>query len=82
MLRRGVNVRADARNRALSGLDFGDAEVCDLDRVLVCREQKVLRLYVAVYNAVLVRVRESGADLFEVEERAFERQRVFAYKRL
>ena len=82
VLGRGVNVRADARDCALGGLDFGDAEVSYLDRVLVCGEQEVLRLYVAVYNAVLVRVRESGAYLFEIEERAFERQRVFAYERL
>ena len=82
VLGRGVNVGADARDSALGGLDFGDAEVRNLDRALVCGEQEVLRLDVAVYDAVLVRVRESGADLFEVEERAFERQRVFAYERL
>jgi hypothetical protein len=37
VLRRGVNVRADARDAALGGFELGDAEVGDLDDLPVGR---------------------------------------------
>ena len=74
MFRRGVDVCADASDVALCRFYFGDAEVCDLDRLPVGREQQVLRLDVAMDDARFVRVLETGRDLFEIEERAFERE--------
>src|SRR2546423_10055707 len=76
MFGRGVDVRADARDRAIERLDLGNAEVSDLNRLAVGREQQVLRLDVAVNHVALVRVSESGADLFEIMERALKRQRI------
>src|ERR1051325_4300799 len=81
MFRRGVNVRPYARDRALARLYLGDAEVRDLDCFLVSREQKVLRLDVAVNDAAIVRVREPRADLFEVKQYALKRVRLLAVAR-
>ena len=44
-------------------------------------QQKILRFDVAMDHAALVRVGQAGTDLFEIEERLLDRQRVMARER-
>ena len=78
MLRRSINIRADTRDRRVATCDAGDAEVGDLYRFAVLCQQQILRLDIAVNNAVAMRVAKPGTDLFEILQSGLERQPLFA----
>src|SRR5437764_7957196 len=78
MLRSRVNVCADARDGAIGGFDFRNSEVSNLYRLLIGSQEKVLRLDVSMNHPILVRVGESGRNLLEIEQRAFQAQRLSA----
>src|SRR5688572_27232220 len=77
MFRRSVNIRADASDFIFfaSG-DFGDAEVCDLQQAVIGAEQKIVRLEIAVNDALLVGVGQRLANLLEIKQRLIQRQSV------
>src|ERR1041384_117951 len=75
MFRRRIDVGSDSRDRAVGRIDASHAEIRDLHDLFVGSEQKVLRFDVAMNHAALVRVRESGANLFEIKQDSLKRQR-------
>src|ERR1044072_8653156 len=71
MLRRRVDVCAEAsdlRSRIIQ-LHLRYAEVCYLHSLLVCGEQKIIRLDVAVNDPLAVRVGERLGHLMKIKER-------------
>src|SRR5256885_3491854 len=78
MLRRGIDVRADARNGTVAAFEARHAKVGNLQGFAIARQQEILWLDVAMDDAALVRVREARADLLQIEERAIEAEFLFA----
>src|ERR1044072_5624633 len=77
MLRRRVDVCAEAsdlRSRIIQ-LHLRYAEVCYLHSLLVCGEQKIIRLDVAVNDPLAVRVGERLGHLMKIKERVFKAER-------
>src|SRR5713101_8132003 len=73
---RGVDVCADARDRAVGGFEFGHAKIRNLHGLMIGREQKVLWLDVAMNHPALMRVSEPGADLLKVQKGAVQPERL------
>src|SRR2546423_13128805 len=81
VLRRGVDICADARDGAVSSLKPGDTEIGNLHDLLIGSEQKVLRLDIAVNDARFMRVRQTRANLLKKEHRAFKIERLSSRQR-
>jgi hypothetical protein len=63
-------------------MDTRNAEIRDLDRLAIGRQQKVLRLYVAVNYAVLMGMAEASAYLFDVSQCGIECRPTRSYQAL
>ena len=73
VFRRGVDVGADARDRALSGRQTSDAEIGNLDGLPISGQQQILWLDVAVNDSAAVRMLEAGTNLLEIEHGPIDR---------
>src|SRR5690349_9191043 len=73
MLRRCIDVRSHARYRSVVLMYSGHTEISDLYNVVVLRKEQVLRLYVAMDDAVIVGVPESGTNLFAIMQSLLQR---------
>src|SRR5205814_469146 len=80
MLRRGIDICADARNCAIATFKPRHAKVGNLHGFAIARQQEILRLNVAMDDAALMRMREAGTDLLQIEERAIEAEFLLATK--
>ena len=80
VLRGRVNICADARDGAFVCSQTRHAEVSDLNYLAIGSQQQVLRFYVAVNHAVLVRVSQAGTNLLQIKQSLLERQRIAARK--
>src|SRR5688572_14759856 len=78
---RRIDVCSDARDRAFSRIEPCDTEVSNLHDLPILGEQQVLWFDIAMNDAALVGVRETGTDLFEVEQRALDRERARSRER-
>src|SRR5439155_9190259 len=76
VLGRGVDVCADAGYCAVGGSEFRDAKIGDLHDLMIRGEQKVLRFDVAMNDPAFMCMREPGADLLKIKERAIQSERL------
>src|SRR5687767_942962 len=70
-----VHVRSNPRDRSLACFDLRHSKVGDLYGLGICGQEQVLRLDVTMNDSALMRISETRADLFEIEEGPVERKR-------
>ncbi len=70
---RRIDICSDSRNRTIIRVETGNTEVGNLHGFLIRSKQKVLRFDIAMDDAALVRMCETGTDLFEIEEGSLKR---------
>src|SRR4030095_7867667 len=75
MFGRRIDVGAHPSDCAIGSFDARDAEISNFHRLSIGGQEQILRLDVAMDNAALVGMGESGADLLQVFKGSFEGQR-------
>ena len=82
VLRRSVNIGSNTRDRRIRDRKPRHAKIRDLRSRMICREQNILRLDVAMDNSLTVSVAESGTNLLDIAQRPLYRQRFAAHHHL
>src|SRR5437016_13462406 len=76
MFRRRIDVRADPRDGALGGFEFGHTKVSNLHCFMISGQQKILRLNIAMNDAAFVSMRKPRADLLQIKHCASKSKRL------